>query len=98
MSQPQPFPVFEANEIDRDALADIIWFIKGRMSAYKDRDERCEMGQDHIESLRRFRCDHPKISELLQRCHDAERREAVRDHFAKMAKPLAPIGKKARRA
>lgn len=82
MDQANPFPGFEANESDRDALADIIWFIKGRMSAYKDRDDRCELGQDHIEAMRRFRCDHPKIAELRHRCHAAEHREKLREHFA----------------
>ncbi len=76
-----PFPGFEANETDRDALADIIWFIKGRMSA------GCgELGTNHIEALRRFRCDHPKIADLRHRCHSAEQREKIAAHFASLPK------------
>lgn len=47
----------ELTQMDCDALADIIWFIKGRMSACQDRGVSCELESRHIESLRLFRLD-----------------------------------------
>jgi hypothetical protein len=44
----------ELTQHDSDNLADIIWYIKGRLSVqdYEDSDNLCS---DHIESLRKFR-------------------------------------------
>ena len=88
-----PLPVLEAGEVESDRLTDIIWFIHGRMSA------GCgELGTEHIEALRRFHRDRNKIDELRHRCHAAEHREMLAKHFASLAKPLPPRGKKAGRA
>lgn len=76
-----PLPVLEAGGIEGGRLADIIWFIHGRMSA------GCgELGTEHIEALRRFRCDRQKIAELRHRCVAAEHREMLANHFASLPK------------
>lgn len=38
-----------------EALADIIWFIKGRASANHDKGNWPELGHEHVEALRKFR-------------------------------------------
>lgn len=80
------FVGFEATEADSEALADIIWFIKCRLSACADQGRSCELDSRHLEALRRFRCDMPKRDELRNRCHAAEQREKLTKHFAALPK------------
>lgn len=40
---------------DSDNLADVIWYIKGRISV-QDYESQSDLCSDHIESLRKFRC------------------------------------------
>jgi len=64
--------VTEATQEHSDALADILWFIKGRMSALSDAGRICELGVAHISAIEAFRSDLPKIDHLKIRCIAAE--------------------------
>jgi len=64
--------VTEATQEHSDALADILWFIKGRMSACSDQGRICELGATHISASEAFRRDLPKIHHLKVRCIAAE--------------------------
>jgi len=44
----------ELTQQDSDNLADIIWYIKGRLSV-QDYEDRSDLCSDHVESLRKFR-------------------------------------------
>jgi hypothetical protein len=59
-------PRIEATDADCEALADIIWFIKGRLSVYRDRDASAELDGSHVEALRRFRLSFQAMKEAGQ--------------------------------
>jgi len=82
----RPMPTLEANYSDREFLADIIWFIKGRMSACQDRNATCELDHAHIEALRRFRLSYDTMNEIRERAVAAEGREKLASHFASLPK------------
>jgi len=81
-----PLPQIEADSTDSEALADIIWFIKGRLTACQDRGTSAELGERHIEALRRFRVSLQAMSEIRHRAMAAEHREKLAQHFASVAK------------
>lgn len=85
-------PTIEANYSDREFLADIIWFIKGRLSACQDRGTTCELDHAHIEALRRFRLSYNTMNEIRERAVAAENREKLAAHFASL--PKSKKGKK----
>jgi hypothetical protein len=81
-----PLPQIGVSSTDSDLLADIIWFIKGRMSALADQGRNCELGADHIDALRRFRLALPVMGEIRHRADAAEHREKLAKHFASLRK------------
>jgi hypothetical protein len=84
-----PLPVIEATEDDSEALADVIWFIKGRMSALDDLGRRCELDNRHLEALRRFRVSLPHMQELRHRAEAAEKRANLAEHYMSQPKKKA---------
>lgn len=76
-----PLPKVEATQDDSEALADIIWFIKGRMSALDDQGRICELDVRHLEALRRFRASLHAMDEIRHRADAAEHREMLAKHF-----------------
>ena len=74
-------PPIEATESDSDALADIIWFINGRMSALADQGRSFELDGRHVDALRRFRVSLPNMHALRQRAESAEKRADLADHW-----------------
>lgn len=63
----------EATDADSELLADIIWFIKGRQSAMRDKDERCELDSSHVEALRKFRALFHDMRQMQNKLQEAER-------------------------
>lgn len=63
----------EATDADSELLADIIWFIKGRQSAMRDKDERCELDSSHVEALRKFRALFQDMRQMQNKLQEAER-------------------------
>ena len=74
-------PPIEATESDSDALADIIWFINGRMSALADQGRSFELDGRHVDALRRFRVSLPNMHALRQRAEAAEKRANLAEHY-----------------
>lgn len=82
-------PAIEATEADSEALADIIWFIKGRMSVLEDQGRYCELDGNHLEALRRFRVSLPRMQELRHRAEVAEKRANLAEHYMSQPKKKA---------